>query len=298
MRADDPAQDSMVEAILDALQAPHSPAPPPTPATMLGALQWTTLNPITPVHCPSTGAAPTPTHPLSRQTDVDSPQSAGALGRPLPGGDVMTLPASVLGGPSGRRPSPHRGASMTTSLAARKAHNAELAEAYPGTGMGGQLTLPPAALGPNPLTNHHVAAYGEDGAQVSPLPLPPPPLPGHHAMHAFQMRPCTLQCIFYCRPPPPGVRRGSRAATPTASPVSRGSAPRGTRASRPALGRRCAAALRGPPRRAPRRVTGSRPPSRSPLSRPRHRTALTSSPSPNSSPSPLPAATKPTSCSP
>ena len=31
MRADDPAQDSMVEAILDALQAPRSPAPPPTP---------------------------------------------------------------------------------------------------------------------------------------------------------------------------------------------------------------------------------------------------------------------------
>ena len=31
MVADDPAQDSMVEAILDALQAPRTPAPPPTP---------------------------------------------------------------------------------------------------------------------------------------------------------------------------------------------------------------------------------------------------------------------------
>ena len=127
MRADDPAQDSMVEAILMRCRRPAALPHPDPPATLLGALQWTTLNPAYLAH----PAVRPPLHPpLSRQTDVDSPQSAGALGRPLPGGDVMTLPASVLGGPSGRRPSPHRGASMSTSLAARKAHNAELAEAY------------------------------------------------------------------------------------------------------------------------------------------------------------------------
>ena len=83
MRADDPAQDSMVEAILDALQAPHSPAPPPTPATMLGALQWTTLNPITPVPCPSRGAprTPTPYPSLGRRTSTRRSPRARWAGR-------------------------------------------------------------------------------------------------------------------------------------------------------------------------------------------------------------------------
>ena len=104
------------------------------------------------------------------------------MGRQQSGADVMTLPASVLGGPSGR-PSPQRG----SSLAARKAHNADLAEAYPGTGMGGQLMLPAAAMG----SHHHVAAYGEDGAQVRPRPrlrLRP------HLAPRFAMRECALQC--------------------------------------------------------------------------------------------------------
>ena len=103
----------------------------------------------------------------------------GTMGRQLSGADTMNLPASVLGGPSGR-PSPQRG----SSLAARKARNADLAEAYPGTGMGGQLMLPAAAMG----AHHHVAAYGEDGAQVSSRPhlRHRPHLIWHHAMHALE----------------------------------------------------------------------------------------------------------------